>query len=100
VTGIQEIAEHTAEIEIDEARLFIEQERACRQHFFEGLGGLLELIQKLGALFLPAIDATATEPAFLVAKEPQLIRRTDVLAPVNVVQLEAGRFDLVFDVTP
>ena len=71
-----------------------------RQHHLEGQQRSAQLFEQGRLLAAPLVQAAAPELAFLVPQEGQLLGRRHELLPVNVVEPEAGAFDLVFDVAP
>ena len=100
VPRIKEVGEHAVEIEIHEPWPLVQQEGLVQQHFLKRNQPLLQLGQQILLLRPPLVDAPAPELAFLVAQKRQLVGGRDHLLPVNVVELEADAFDLVFDVLP
>ncbi len=100
MAGVEEVAQHAVEVEIDKPGLLVQQERFEHQHFFEGNQALLQLRQQALALRLPLAEAAAAELAFFVAQEAKLFGNRHELPPVDVVELEANTFNLILNIPP
>ena len=100
VTGKKKIIQNAQQVEIHEARLVIEEELFVREHRFKWRQHFLKLLEQTLLLRAALIKTAATELAFLVAQERRLIVLCDKFLPVNIVELEAHAFDLVFDEAP
>src|SRR5712672_1793636 len=100
MSRVEEVGEHSIQIEIDEARALIEQIRFVEQHFFEWHQFVFELREHLLSFRAPFVDATAAKFSLFVPKETKLVRCRHHLAPINVVQFKADIFNLALDVSP
>ena len=100
MAGIKEITEDAIEIEIEKMGPVIEQERPVEQHLLKGHQQLRQLLKQFLLLPAPLIEATAAKLPFLMPQKAELVRSWDEFLPINIIQLEADAFDLVFDVAP
>src|ERR1035437_3731207 len=100
MTGVKKIVQHAEQIEINEARAVIQQERLVRQHHFKRNQSFFELLEQIFLLRAPLVNAAATELAFLVAEEGQLPGARNEFLPVNIVESEGRALNFVFDVAP
>ena len=100
MAGIQEITEDAVEIEIDEPGPLVQEEGPVHQHFFERDQSLFELGQQSLLLRPPLVEASPPILAFFVADKRHLVRAGNYFLPVNVIELEADAYHLVFDALP
>src|SRR5665213_4316139 len=98
--SMEESRQHSPQIKIDKMRRFPHKEGPSRQHRFKGHEGLRELRHQLRLLGPPLLQAAAAELSFFVAQETQALRLGHKFLPINIVQLETRRFNLVFDISP
>ena len=100
MAGVEKILDDAEEIEIAKERAISEEKLFFVEHLLARQEGGFDLGEELFLLFGPGVEAAAAELALFVADEAEVVGFGNHLAPVNVVELEAWRFDVVLDVAP
>src|SRR5688572_33268163 len=87
MSGVEEVAEHAEEIEIDKQRPAAEKKWFFVQHLFAGDERFFDLLEQGFLLLGPLLKATAAKAAFFVAHETEMLFPRNILAPVNIIEL-------------
>ena len=100
VPGVKQVRQHAEQVEIDEPWTSVQQVSPGNEHLLEWHQLFSQLCDKRFLFLPPFINTAAPELPFFMPQESDLLALGNKFLPMDIVQFEAGAFNVILDIAP